>query len=129
MSSGSGELRALYSKAIVWQVVAGISVALVLSAPWGPYAGLSALVGAGIGVVANLYMTRKALVPERTAPDALRRLIVGQVVKVVVTIGLFMAASRLPHVVWPALLAAYAVTLLVFWLLPMSSVKWQGNTN
>ena len=118
MSSSSGDLRTLYSKALLWQVAVGISMALVCSAPWGPYAGLSALVGAGIGVVANLYMTRKALVPERTAPAALRRLIVGQIVKVVVTIGLFMAASRLPHVVWPALLGAYVVTLLVFWVLP-----------
>ena len=118
MSSSSGDLRTLYSKALLWQVAVGISMALVCSAPWGPYAGLSALVGAGIGVVANLYMTRKALVPERTAPAALRRLIVGQIVKVVVTIGLFMAASRLPHVVWPALLGAYVMALLVFWVLP-----------
>ena len=36
----------------------------------------------------------------------------------IVTIGLFMAASRLPLVMWPALLGAYVVTLLVFWLLP-----------
>ena len=119
MSSSSGDLRTLYSKALLWQAAVGISVALVFSAPWGPYAGISALVGAGIGVVANLYMTRKALVPERTAPAALRRLIVGQIVKVVVTIGLFMAAGRLPHIVWPALLGAYVVTLLVFWLLPV----------
>jgi F0F1-type ATP synthase assembly protein I len=119
MSRSSGDLRTLYSKALLWQAAVGISVALVFSAPWGPYAGISALVGAGIGVVANLYMTRKALVPERTAPAALRRLIVGQIVKVVVTIGLFMAASRLPHIVWPALLGAYVVTLLVFWLLPV----------
>jgi F0F1-type ATP synthase assembly protein I len=118
MSGSSGDLKTLYSKALLWQVAVGISLALVCSAPWGLYAGLSALVGAGIGVVANLYMTRKALVPERTAPAALRRLIVGQIVKVVVTIGLFMAASRLPHVVWPALLGAYVVTLLVFWVLP-----------
>lgn len=127
MSSSSGDLRTLYSKALVWQVAVGIAVALVFSAPWGTYAGLSALVGAGIGVVANLYMARKALVPERTAPAALRRLIVGQVVKVAVTIGLFMAASRLPHIVWPALLVAYVVTLLVYWLLPatMSSARNQ----
>jgi F0F1-type ATP synthase assembly protein I len=118
MSSSSGDLRSLYSKALLWQAAVGVSLALVFSAPWGLYAGVSALVGAGIGWVANLYMTRKALVPERTAPAALRRLIVGQAVKVVVTIGLFMAASRLPHVMWPALLGAYVVTLLVFWLLP-----------
>ncbi len=118
MSSSSGDPRTLYSKALLWQAAAGVSLALILSAPWGLYAGVSALLGAGIGLVANLYMTRKALLPERTAPAALRRLIVGQTVKVAVTIGLFMAASRLPHVMWPALLGTYVVTLLVFWVLP-----------
>jgi len=121
MSSGSGDHRALFSKALWWQAAVGVSLALVCSAPWGPYAGVSALVGAGIGLVANFYMTRKALVPERTAPAALRRLIVGQIVKVLVTIGLFMAASRLPHVMWPALLGTYVATLLVFWLMPATT--------
>lgn len=118
MLSGSMDLRLPFSKALLWQAAVGISLALVCSAPWGRYAGVSALVGAGIGLVANFYMMRKALVTERTASVALRRLIVGQAVKVAVTIGLFMAASRLPHVVWPALLGTYLATQTVFWLMP-----------
>jgi F0F1-type ATP synthase assembly protein I len=118
MSSGSLDLRLPFSKALLWQAAVGISLALVCGAPWGLYAGVSALVGAGIGLVANFYMTRKALVAEQTASAALRRLIVGQAVKVAVTIGLFMAASRLPHVVWPALLGTYLATQTVFWLMP-----------
>ncbi|MGB8693936.1 MAG: ATP synthase subunit I [Steroidobacteraceae bacterium] len=118
MLSGSMDLRLPFSKALLWQAAVGILLALICVAPWGRYAGVSALVGAGIGLVANYYMTRKALVAEQTASAALRRLIVGQAVKVAVTIGLFMAASRLPHIVWPALLGTYLVTLTVFWLRP-----------
>lgn len=119
MSSGSEDIRALFSKALLWQAAVGVSLALVCGVPWGPYVGVSALVGAGIGLTANFYMLRKALVPERTASAALRRLIVGETVKVVVTIGLFMAASHLPHVVWPALLGTYVATLVVFWMMPV----------
>jgi F0F1-type ATP synthase assembly protein I len=118
MLSGSMDLRLPFSKALLWQAAVGVSLALVCVAPWGLHAGVSALVGALIGLIANYYMTRKALVAEQTASAALRRLIVGQAVKVAVTIGLFMAASRMPHVVWPALLGTYLATLTVFWLMP-----------
>jgi F0F1-type ATP synthase assembly protein I len=118
MLSGSMDLRLPFTKALLWQAAVGISLAVVCVAPWGLYAGVSALVGAGIGLAANYYMTRRAMVAEQTASGALRRLIAGQAVKVVVTIGLFMAASRLPHVVWPALLGTYLATLTVFWLVP-----------
>jgi hypothetical protein len=34
-----------------------------------------------------------------------------------------MLAARLPHLSWPALLIAYAATLVVFWWVPMSGAS------
>ena len=42
----------------------------------------------------------------------------GQLVKVGITVGLFVAASRVPGLSWPALLIAYLATLVVFWWVP-----------
>lgn len=64
-------------------------------------------------------MTFKALQPARTRQGALGRVYFGQLVKVLLTVALFVLAARIPHLSWPALLLAYAATLLVFWWVPL----------
>jgi F0F1-type ATP synthase assembly protein I len=85
----------------------------------GRAAGLSALGGGLIGVIANLYMTFNALRPSTTATGALGRLLFGQLVKVGLTVAMFVAAARMPGLVWPALLVSYLATLVVFWWVPL----------
>jgi ATP synthase protein I len=119
MSSDS-DIRPLASRILLVQTGAGAAVALVCLLVWGRYACVSALVGAGTGVAANLYMTFRALQPARTPRRALGQLYLGQLIKVALTVALFMLAARLPHLSWPALLIAYAATLVVFWWVPMS---------
>ncbi len=120
--SSDSDAWPLARRVLQWQAMTGMAVALVCLMIWGRSAGLSALAGGCIGFVANLYMTLKALVPERAAPGALQRLMIGQLVKVVITVALFVAASRVPHLVWPALLLAYLATLVVFWWVPLKTV-------
>jgi len=77
--------------------------------------------GAATGVAANLYMTFRVLQPARTPRRALGQLYLGQLVKVALTVALFMLAARMPHVSWPALLSAYLATLVVFWWVPFAA--------
>jgi ATP synthase protein I len=111
-------MRPTAVRILVWQAGVGVLIAAASSALGGRLAGVSALAGAAIGIVANLYMTLKALRPARTPGAALGALYMGQLVKVALTVGMFVAVARLPGLVWPALLVAYIATLVVFWWVP-----------
>jgi len=79
---------------------------------------MSALAGGLIGLIANVFMTLSALRPTASAAGALGRLMFGQLLKVGVTVaGLFIVA-RGGWANWPAVLIAYAATLVVFWFVP-----------
>ena len=71
-------------------------------------------------------MTFKALQPARTPRRALGQLYLGQLVKVGLTVALFLLAARMPHVSWPALLIAYLATLMVFWWVPFAAAPRAG---
>ncbi|HEX2790222.1 MAG TPA: ATP synthase subunit I [Steroidobacteraceae bacterium] len=119
--SSDADIRPLASRILLVQTGAGAAVALVCLLVLGRYACVSALAGAATGVAANLYMTFKALHPARTPRRALAQLYLGQLVKVALTVVLFMLAARVPHVSWPPLLIAYVATLVVFWWVPFAS--------
>ena len=124
MPTGSdSDIGPLASRILLVQTGAGATVALLCLLVWGRYAFVSALAGAGTGLVANMYMTFKALQPARTPRRALGQLYLGQLVKVGVTVALFVLAARLPHVSWPALLIAYLATLVVFWWVPFNAAS------
>jgi len=120
-TSSDSDIRPLASRILLVQTGAGAAVALVCLLVWGRYACVSALAGAATGVAANLYMTFRVLQPARTPRRALGQLYLGQLVKVALTVALFMLAARMPHVSWPALLSAYLATLVVFWWVPFAA--------
>jgi ATP synthase protein I len=122
-TSSDSDTRTLAFRILLAQTGAGATVAMVCLLVWGRYACLSALAGAGTGVVANMYMTFRALQPARTPRRALGQLYLGQAVKVGLTVALFMVAARMPQVSWPALLSAYLATLVVFWWVPFSAAS------
>jgi ATP synthase protein I len=128
-TSSDSDIRPLASRILLVQTGTGAAVALVCLLVWGRYAFVSALAGAGTGLVANLYMTFKALQPARTPRRALGQLYLGQLVKVGLTVALFMLAARLPYLSWPALLIAYLATLVVFWWVPFAAAPrtWIGT--
>jgi len=120
-TSSDFDIRPLARRILLWQSGAGLAVALVCWGVWGRDAFVSALAGAITGVIANLYMTFKALQPARSASGALGRVYLGEAIKVIATLALFVAATRFRHAVWPALLLAYGSTLVVFWWVPFAS--------
>lgn len=111
------------ARRLLWlQAGVGAVAALVGLAVWGRNVAISALAGALIGLVANLYLTLRGLRPAGSARSALGRLYFGQFVKMVVSVGLlYLAATRLPHVSVQALLIGFIATLAVVWFIPFAS--------
>jgi ATP synthase protein I len=116
--NSNNDIGRLAGRILQWQAGVAAAAAVIAGLGWGAHAGLSALAGGAIGLIANLYMTLRALRPADSPHGALGRLMMGQLVKVGITVGLFVAASRLPGLSWPALLIAYLATLVVFWWVP-----------
>lgn len=85
---------------------------------------LSALVGGVIALIANAYMTVTVLrATTRSAAGALGKLVVGQLVKVLLTVGGLFIVARGGWAEWPPLLIAYAATLFVYWLVPVIETR------
>lgn len=110
--------RILMAQAATTIVMAGLCALL-----WGRAQALSALAGGGTGLLANLFMTLSALRPAASPAGALGRVLLGQFMKVAVTVVLFVVAARTGKVVWPAMLAGYAATLLIFWIVPVLGTR------
>lgn len=108
------------AQAVVMTVIAVICYAL-----FGRQQGLSALAGGAIGVIANATMTMTALRAPRSPGGALGRLLIGQMMKVALTVALFVIAARSGKAHWPSLLGAYVATLAMFWFVPLRAARAQ----
>ena len=117
--SSDPQMRRLAVRILLWQGLVAVALAALVAAFAGKASGVSALTGGLIGLIANLYMTLAALRPARTARSALGWLLAGQFVKVLLTVGMFLAVAQRKDVVWPAVFAGYVATLVVFWVLPV----------
>ena len=117
--SSDPQTRRLAGRILLGQAAVTIVLAALVAAGAGQKSGLSALSGGLIGLFANLYMTIAALRPARSAGFAFGRLLVGQFVKVLLTVGMFLAVAQRKDVVWPAVIAGYVATLVVFWVVPV----------
>jgi len=117
--SSDPQMRRLAVRILLWQALVTVALAALVAAFAGKASGVSALTGGLIGLIANLYMTLAALRPARTARSALGWLLAGQFVKVLLTLGMFLAVAQRKDVVWPAVFAGYVATLVVFWVLPV----------
>jgi F0F1-type ATP synthase assembly protein I len=116
--SSDPQTRSLAVRILLWQA-AVTTVLGALVALWaGSRTGVSVVTGGSIGLIANLYMTVAVLRPARSAGFAFGRLLAGQFVKVLLTVGMFLAVAQSKDVVWPAVFAGYVATLMVFWVVP-----------
>jgi len=113
----------LVNATLLTQAITITAVAALGAVAGGPRAAASALFGAGVAWVTTFYASRRAQVPEYTVGAALQRVLVGEFIKVLGTIGLFAAATRVPHLVWPALLCGYVAALVVSWLPAMTEAR------
>jgi ATP synthase protein I len=123
MQSPDPASRTLAVRILLWQAVVTAVIALVCFAGWGAQTGISALAGGGIGVLANLFMTLTALRPSGSAAGALGRVLLGQLMKVLVTVVLFVLMAQTGQVVWPAMLVAFVAPLVVFWFVPVLAAR------
>lgn len=102
---------------VLSQALLGASVAAVCFAISGSRAGASALLGAGIGVVATGLMAFAMLRHGEgaTLMRATLGFFLGWLVKVGFTVALLVIAFRSPNVAALPLLAAYVATSLGYW--------------
>jgi len=112
------DMRRLAARILLVQMAATLVIAALCLLIWGLRHGLSALAGGSIGVIANLYMTMTALRPGRGAGQILGRLAFGQMMKIGLTVALFVIVARTGWAAWPPLVTAYIATLVVFWFVP-----------
>lgn len=114
-------MRRVAARILMWQAGVTLALGAVCTAAFGVDVGKSSLVGGLIGVIANLFMSIAALRNARTPALALGRLFVGQLLKVLLTVAMFIAVAAQKWLNWPALLGAYVLTLVVFWAVPVLS--------
>ena len=113
------QTRRLAVRILLWQAAATIVLGAFVVLWAGPKSGVSVVTGGLIGLIANLYMTVAVLHPARSAGFAFGRLLAGQFVKVLLTVGMFLAVAQREDVVWPAVFVGYVATLVVFWVVPV----------
>ena len=102
---------------VLGQGLLGVIVAIACLAVWGPRAGASALLGAGIGIAATSLMAF-AMLRHGTAADPQRvawSFVTGWLVKILFTLALLVLAFQSPRVDAAPLLAAYVTTFFGYW--------------
>jgi F0F1-type ATP synthase assembly protein I len=112
---GDTDTRRLAVRILVAQAVVTLGLAALVAAAVGGASGRSVLAGGAIGLIANLFMTLAALRYTHSPGLALGRILIGQLGKVLLTVGMFLALAQRKDVSWPAALAGYVATLFVFW--------------
>ncbi|HNR23240.1 MAG TPA: ATP synthase subunit I [Steroidobacteraceae bacterium] len=118
IQSREPDIRRVAAWILVVQVAVTLAAAALCLAAWGSRHGGSALAGGSIGVIANLYMTLATLRRGGGAVLVLSRFLIGQFVKVGLTVAMFIIVARTGRAVWPPLIATYVATLVVFWAVP-----------
>ena len=124
------DLRRVAYGLVLAQLILTVVVSLVCLALWNRNAALSAAVGGGIGVAANLVLALVAFRKgERTLAEMVSAFYIGEAVKFGVTIVLFIVvlATMKRMLVPGALFGAFVATFLVHWLvLPRAMRKLDG---
>lgn len=112
------QARRLASSVVLGQVVITGVAALLCFAVWGRTAGLSALVGGGISVLAStaLAIFGFGAPAGATAERIARMFYVGEAMKLGVTVTLFVVVFLTMQVSFAALFGAYIATLFVYWI-------------
>jgi F0F1-type ATP synthase assembly protein I len=97
------------------QAIALVLVAAFCALVWGKSFGLGALIGAGIGLLANVYLAI-ALLGKPLLSGKPSNVLVSWLVKVVLTLSLLWIAMRAKIVPPPSLIAGLFGTIVAHWL-------------
>jgi ATP synthase protein I len=112
------DLRRVAYGLVLAQLILTVAVALVSLVFWNRTAALSAAIGGGIGVAANLVLALVAFRKGGSLAQMVRAFYVGEAAKFGVTIVLFVVvlATLRGRLVPGALFGAFVATFLVHWL-------------
>ena len=112
------QARRLAGSVVLGQVVVTVLAAAICFAVGGRTPGLSALVGGGISVIASAVLAIIGFsAPAGAAPERIaKKFYMGEVVKLAVTVGLFVTVFVTMKVSYAALFATYIATLFVYWI-------------
>jgi ATP synthase protein I len=124
------QARRLAGSVVLGQVVITVVAALLCFAVWGRTAGLSALVGAGISVVASAALAIIGFGAPAGAPAerVARMFYVGEAAKLGVTVTLFVVVFLSMQVSFAALFGVYIATLFVYWIALANSLPPLSGT-
>ena len=118
-----------HARRLAFGVVLGqavVTVVVALGALWlaGRVAALSALLGGGIATAGSLAMAAVGFAgaPAADAQRALSAFYVGEAVKLALVVVLFVVVLKWVKVAPLAMLAAFAATLLVYWIALLSAL-------
>ena len=112
------QARRLAMSVVLGQVAITVVAAAICFAVWGRIAGVSALVGGGISVLASAALVLIGFgSPAGSDPKRVARAFyVGEAVKLAVTVVAFVVVFLTLKVSFPALFGAYIATLFVYWI-------------
>jgi F0F1-type ATP synthase assembly protein I len=122
---GLPSARRLAFGVVLGQAAVTLVAALASGLIGGTDDAVSALLGGGIGTVASLAMAIIAFggrVP-RSGPQVLAFFFLGELAKLALMIGLFIAAWHWMRPSPLAMLAAYGATFLVYWIALANAVR------
>ena len=113
-------------KAVGLQVVVVAVLALVAGRVWGANVALSLVFGGAAAIVPNaLFAVRLAMNRGRSSESYPVVFFLGEIVKIGLTVALLVwAATSLPQLQWPPLLAGLIAALKAPFLLPLF---WRGE--
>jgi ATP synthase protein I len=122
--------RAAYRLAL-WQAGITSLVAAVAGGLGGWVWVLSALAGGSVGILAGLYQAlRMFRVDASESPERfMRAAYVGEAVKIVLTVALFIAAIRVLKVEFTPTMVAYAATYIAYWIALNTGYPWLTTTD
>jgi ATP synthase protein I len=115
---------------VLGQVVITVLAAAICFAVWGRVAGLSALAGGGISVIASaaLVIIGFASPAGASAERIARSFYVGEATKLAITVALFVTVFMTLKVMFAALFGAYIATLFVYWIALANALPPLGGT-
>jgi ATP synthase protein I len=121
------QARRLAFGVVLGQAAVTVLAGVLAWAICGERAAFSALLGGGIGTASSLVLALAGFSARAAGPErALRAFYRGEALKLVVVVGLFMAAFRLTKVAPLAMFAAFAATFFVYWI-ALATALWPAE--
>jgi F0F1-type ATP synthase assembly protein I len=117
------EPRRLIRKIALMQLVVTLGIAAVCALLLTSQHALSALAGGLIGIIGNLPLAVAMRGGSSSPKDVLARMYVGQLSRTVLTVALLFIVARTQWLKWSPFLAAYVVTFVVWWWVPLAAAR------